>query len=164
MKRFFSLIIGLAFAGTLLAQEFATATLATNTLTSVLATPVKLTRLTLTATTANATTFKFYDMAGTTTSNVVYGAYYSPTTYSTNYSVTWTNTTADGQSYVGTNTFTGQYTAWTLNSASTNERPRTVTITVPASSSRSVDVTRYLRFGLVGQANYAGLVEAEYMP
>lgn len=165
MKRITSLFIGLLFAGTILAQEYATATLsAANTLTSVLSTKAKLTRLTVTATTAAATTFKFYDMTGTTTSNVVYGAYYTPTTYTTNYTVNWTETAADGNTIVHTNTFDGRYTAWTLTGASTNERPRTVTITVPASSSRTVDVTRFLKFGLVAQASAAGLVEAEYTP
>lgn len=165
MKRITSLFIGLLFAGNLLAQEYATATLsAANTLTSVLATKAKITRLTLTATTAAATTFKLYDMTATTSSNVVYGAYYTPTTYSTNYSVTWTNTEANGQSIIFTNTFTGQYTAWSLVSAATNERPRTVEIIVPASSSRSVDVTRFLKFGLVAQASAAGAVEVEYYP
>lgn len=161
MKKYLSPFIAVLVGLSIQAEEFATASLsAANTLTSVLATKAKITRLTLTATTAAATTFKLYDMTGTSSSNVVYAATVSPSTVTTNFSVVITN--IDG--VVLTNTFSGQYTTWSTVSAVTNERPRTITITVPASSSRTIDVTRYLKFGLVAQASAAGLVEAEYEP
>lgn len=141
------------------AQDYATATISSaNTLTSVLATKAKITKWTLTATTANPTTFKLYDMSTTTSSNVVYPATVKLVSYSTNYSVAITN--IDGVKL--TNTFSGVYNAWVTDSAVTTERPRTITVTVPASGSRTIDATRYLKFGLVAQADQAGLVEVEY--
>lgn len=168
MNKLISVLIGLMLSGLAVAQEYATATLsAADTLVSVLTLPVKVTQLTLTATTAAATTFKLYDSTNTASSNITIATRYTPTTYSTNYSTTWTNITGpDGSgTYVTnifTNSFSGTYTSWALTGSTTTERPRTLTVTVPASSSRTLDVTRFLKFGLTAQASAAGLVEVQY--
>ena len=168
MKTFMALFLGILTCATVLAQEYATANLAVaSKLASVLTTPAKLTKLTLTSTSANTTTFKLYDTTNTVTSNVVYAAYPSVASYPTNYTTTWEHLTGPDASgaYVTntfTNTFTGIYTYWTAGTASTNERPRTVQITIPGNTTRAVDITRYLKFGLVAQASATGVVEAEY--
>lgn len=154
-------LLAAVFAGVLLqAQTFVSTTVATNTPVAISTTPVNLLSLTLTATTANATTFKFYDFNDATASktNVTYAATVSYSTYSTNYDTVITNT--DG--IVLTNTFSGLYTASTVVSAATNERPRVITVTVPASSVRTLTLSKRLSKGLVVQANYAGLVESEF--
>ena len=168
MKTLTALFLGILTCASILAQEYATAALGVaNKLTSVLTTPAKLVKLTLTSTSANATTFKLYDTTNTVTSNVVYAAYPSVASYATNYTTTWEHLTGPDASgaYLTntfTNTFTGLYTYWTAGTPSTSERPRTVQITIPGNTTRSVDIVRYLKFGLVAQASATGVVEAEY--
>lgn len=160
MKRLllsFLAVFAIAFSQ---AQTFVSSTLATNTPVALITAPTTLLSLQLTATTANSTTFKFYDFDDATASktNVVYAATVRYVDYATNYTVQITNTAG----IVLTNTFVGNYKEAQVVSAVTNERPRTLTITVPASSSRTITLSKRLRNGLVAQANYAGLVEVEH--
>lgn len=163
MKKLLSFVIGLGvFIPGLLAQSYTSGTFATNTPVALLTTPSVIKGLTLTATTANATTFKFYDYDSATAArtNVVYAATTSPLQYSTN----WTTLTTNSDGVIITNTFSGLYVTTTVVSAVTNERPRIITVTVPASSYRTLTLSKRVAYGLVGQANYAGLVEVEYDP
>lgn len=161
MKNTIKLLLGTLFLlPSLIAQTYVSDTLLTNTPVALITTPAVIKAMTMTATTANATVFKFYDYNSTTSTNVVYAATTAPLSYSTNWSTTFTNT----QGIVLTNTFSGLYTTTTVVTAVTNERPRVITITVPASSQRTITLSKRLAYGLVGQANYAGLVEVEYDP
>ena len=160
MKRFLLSLVALFAVAFAQAQEFTSTTLATNTPVAIITTPTTLLSLQLTATTANSTTFKFYDFDDATAAktNVVYAATVRLVNYATNYTDVITNTAG----IVLTNTFVGNYTESQVVSAVTNERPRTLSITVPASSSRTLTLSKRLRNGLVAQANYAGLVEVEH--
>lgn len=160
MKKFLSFLAVILTAGFVQAQTFVSSTFATNTPVAIATAPMTLLSLTLTATTANATTFKFYDFNDATASktNVAYAATVRWSSYTTNYDVLVTNES----SIVLTNTFSGLYTYSTVVAAVTNERPRVITVTVPASSQRTLTLSKRLRNGLVGQSDYAGLVEVEY--
>ncbi len=115
-------------------------------------------KLVLTATTATSTTFKFYD-TGTTNIYQTVGSYTRPLAYSTNWSSVWTN--ADG--LVITNSFTGQFVTTETVAASTNERPRMWTITVPASQSREIPLKdRSTVLGLTVRSTTNGVAEVEY--
>lgn len=161
MKNLLKLILGISLLiPTLVAQVYTSNTLTTNTPVEIVTAPATLLSLTLTATTANATTFKFYDYNDTTSTNVIYAATTTPLQYSTN----WTSTTTNAQGVLLTNSFSGLYMTTTVVSAVTNERPRIITMTVPASSQRTLTLSKRLAYGLVAQANYAGLVEVEYDP
>jgi hypothetical protein len=168
MKKLIALFSMLVLGLALQAQSYATASLVTNTLTSVIATKVKITQLVLTASSANDTTFKFYDLFATSyTTNWTNAAYYTPVVVNphTTTALVTNRFYMDDGSYtnlVFTNTFTGIYQYWTNVASATIERPRTLTFIVPASSTRTISVTRYLKAGLCAQANHNGLVEAEY--
>ena len=154
-------LISLAVAGlfSLQAQDsFTTTTTTTNTPVSLLSGQYFLQQAVLTATSANATTFKFYDMTGTTT-NIVVPAYTKPLAYATNYSTVFTN--VDGR--IVTNTFSGRFVTTQSVGESTNERTRLLQITVPASSSRVIDLQgRGTALGLAVQSNHDGMVELQY--
>ena len=163
MKKLLTLILGLSIlVPGLLAQSYVSQLLATNTPVELVTTPATLKLMTLTATTANITTFKFYDNNDATAArtNVAYAATTTPLQYTTNWTSTWTNS----DSVVITNSFSGLYVTTTVVAAVTNERPRIITVTVPASGQRTVTLDKRLSYGLVGQANYEGLVEVEYDP
>lgn len=155
-----TLLASLLVLPSLLAQEYVSDTLATDTPVELITTPATLRSLTCTASTAAITVFKFYDNNDPAAdhTNVVYAATTTPLQYATNWSVAYTN--ADG--VLLTNTFTGLFKGTTVVAAVTNERPRAITITVPASSQRIVTLTKRLAYGLVVQSSAAGLVEVEY--
>ena len=155
-------LAGLLALPCLVAQTYTSATLVANTPQALITTPATISLLTVTATTAAVTTFKFYDNNDATAArtNVVYAATTSPLQYSTNWSSVYTNTAG----VLLTNTFSGLYTTTTVVTAVTNERPRIITITVPASAQRTVTVSRQLAHGLVVQSSPAGIVEVEYEP
>jgi hypothetical protein len=115
--------------------------------------------ITVLASTTNTTILKGYD-SSTTTTNVVRAAYTSYASYSTNYSVTFTN--ASG--LLVTNSFTGTYTAPTSNSAVTNERPKCVTLAVPGSAQLSRDLTLLTTRGLTLLSDKDCVVTITYRP
>lgn len=141
-----------------LAQTQVTSTtLATNTPVNLLSGRYATEKLVLIAPSAGTTTFKFYDTSGTDTNRVTYAAP-TYTTYSTNYTVVITN--AEG--VVFTNTFSGLYRQAATVAQATNERPRILTVMVPASGTREIEFKRILGNGLTVQADRAGSVELEY--
>lgn len=160
MKKLLTFLTSIFLCAVAFAQTYTSTTLVANTPAVLVANRASLLSLTLTASTANATTFKFYDYNSATAArtNIVYAATVTYTTYSTNMAVVITN--IDG--IVLTNTFSGQVTTPVVVAAVTNERPRILTVTVPASSQRTLTLSRNLRVGLVSQADFAGIVEVEY--
>ena len=138
------------------ADEVVSATVA-NTPLNLLATGKVIENITFTATTAAITTLKVYD-AATATTNYIQAAYSSYASYSTNFNVVFTNSAG----LLVTNTFAGIYTGPTAVSAVTNQRPRLVTIVVPASSIRSKDVQIQTSLGLTVVSDIAGIVEVTY--
>jgi hypothetical protein len=167
MKQTLSLLLGLAFCGAILAQEYTTVTTPTTVTYALLSAPAKVTKITLTATTGAATLFKLYDSTNTVITNITTGAYVYPVQYATNYWVLWSNSivtpTATNWA-VYSNNFAGTYTAWATNAGAAKERVRVLEVTVPANSTRYMDVTRFLKEGLVVNSSAAGLAEVEYYP
>jgi hypothetical protein len=160
MKRFFT-YLSVLFMGILaLGQDYTSAVTVANTPAVLVSAPAKLLSLTLTASTANITTFKFYDYNSATAArtNIIYAATVGYTAYTTNMTQVFTNE----MGLVLTNTFAGLYREATVVAAVTNERPRVITMVVPASSQRTLTLSRQLRVGLVTQSDYAGIVEVEY--
>ena len=124
---------------------------------NVLSAPELISNISILATTTNNTTVIFYDTTGTST-NYVQAAYTSYVSYATNYDVVFTNSA----SILVTNTFRGRYTAPVVNTISTNQRPKMITIIVPASAQYSSDVQLHPLKGLTLLADHAATVTLTY--
>jgi len=136
MKLFITL--GLLFAGFLASAQtkVTTAALTYGTPALVLSGGGhEVTRVKFVSGAATNATLKFYD-AATATTNLIRPAYTSYTTYSTNYSTTFTNSAG----VVVTNTWVGTYRQDVSNSAVTNERTKILgPFAAPASTTTEVD-------------------------
>lgn len=117
--------------------------MAANTASNILSAPYLVQQIQVINSTTNIATVKFFDSA-TDTTNVVLGATVSYTSYSTNYSTTFTNE----MGLLVTNSFTGLYTLASTVDASTNALPTLQTIMVPASGTVTLDTSLYLVRGL----------------
>lgn len=137
--------------------ETEVATLTANTPLTVLSGAGKtITQLFIIPGTTNCT-IKAYDSTGNST-NYVQAAYVSYAQVSTNWSQIFTNATG----LVITNTFTGLAVVGTSNSASTNQRPALVSLIVPASTPRTIEVAKTTGLGLTLLSTAAATVEVTY--
>ena|SRR3990167_180468 len=102
---------------------------------SISLTPMSIKQVTLTTGTEGATTVNFYDNSRT---NIIYtnNAFSTRVSYTTNFTVNYTN--ANG--VVQTNLFDGVWTASSTTAAATNTLPVLLSITLPASSTKTLTV------------------------
>lgn len=156
MKKLFVISLAL-FASALAQAQFSFNSLTGGTPAMVSTTPVTLKSLTLTASTANNTTFKFWDLSDTNYT-VVTPSYTSGLSYSTNWTAVTTNSLS-GAKY--TNTFSGIFTTTQTVAAATNTAPTLITIIVPASSQRTLNLRYRAVRGLAALADYNGIAEVE---
>lgn len=158
MKSILSYIVLLSLLATsALAQSFTTTALTGATPASVATSRLRVVNVTATATTANNTTIYLYDSNSTNT-YLIQPAYTAVTTYTTNFSTTFTNQNG----VVVTNTFDGIYTATSTTAAATNEMTRRLTLIVPASSTRTYNVSIPVAFGVAALSDYNAVLELEY--
>lgn len=109
---------------------------------------------------SNTMTLSLYDAASTNLL-VIRPAYTNVISYATNYSVTSTN----GDGILSTNTFSGWYTAYALQSAATNSRTALLSYIIPAATVRTIPLSAYVSQGLtLNPANAGGTVEVTYSP
>lgn len=157
MKRYLSLIAAVVLSFSASAQQMEVVELAANTVSNLLSTPKIIDNITVLATTTNNTIVKFYDSSAVSTS-IVRAAYTRYASYATNYNVVFTNAAG----LLVTNTFVGRFTAPTDVSAVTNERPKVLTLVIPASSQVSQDVTIQTLRGLTAVPTYGAIVTVTY--
>lgn len=142
---------------TLAEREYISVSTTANTPVRLLSEPRTLHSLTLIGGSSN-TRFVLYD-SGSTSTNYTRVAYTRPVSYTTNYTVVWTNVYGT----VITNTFSGVFTTTESVAGGTVERPRLLTVTVQANERRQIvfDPPRVLTLGLLGVSSVAGVIEAE---
>lgn len=159
IKRFLVLTISLlALAIPAKAQQLMVLTsLSANTTSNILSASAIIDNLTLINTTTNNAQVNFYDSSNTTTTRVQ-AAYTAYSSYSTNFSVVWTNEA----NVLVTNTFSGLYTGPTAVSASTNTLPLVISLFVPASTILNKDVRLHTIRGLNATASQALTLTTTY--
>ncbi len=155
-KLFTSIALAMALVVPVLADTFVVP-LTANVVSNAFASTKLITSIAILATTTNNTKVQFYD-ASTTDTNYIQAAYTSYVSYATNYDVIFTNSA----SILVTNTFRGRYTAPVVNAGSTNERPKILTVTVPASSLYNADVQLHPIRGISLLSPYAAIVTLTY--
>jgi hypothetical protein len=154
MKKLLIGLFTLALASVLNAQTVKVVTSTTNPY-SVLTNRARISLITIVP--AATETINFYDTA-TTNINPVIGAHYSPTTYTTNYTVTVTNSLGDLQ----TNSFSGQYTLMSLVAASSNAIPAVASFAGVSNVPSTLYTTINLAAGLAVSGSTGAVVTVTY--
>lgn len=156
MKKLLALFVGVVLGVSAQAQ-FSFTSVTGGTPANVFTNPVQLVSLTLTASTANNTTFQFWDLSDTNYT-IVTPSYTAGLSYTTNWNNVYTN---DLSGSLYTNTFSGIYTTTTTVAAATNTMPTMLTVIVPASGQRTVNLRYSAVRGIAVLSDYNGIVETE---
>lgn len=158
MKKLFTFLFSLLLAGNLFAQELSIVrTVTANAVSNYLSGKYVVESIRVVNSSTNNATIKFYDWA-TAATNVVRAAYTTPTSYTTNYNVVYTNSAG----IVSTNTYKGWFTANVNVAAVTNEQSRLGEFQVTASTTRDLPFNPLVVRGLTVLSDQAGTIEIVY--
>jgi hypothetical protein len=159
MKKFITTLFGFFAAFSLFAQGESSLvqSMAANTVSNYLSGKYIIDSIRIVNTSTNNATIKFYDWA-TASTNVERAAYTTVSSYSTNYSVVYTNSAG----LLGTNTYKGWYTANATVAAVTNEQSRLGEFQVTASTTRDLPFNPVVVRGLTVLSSQAGTIEVVY--
>lgn len=157
MKKFFASLLGIFAAASVFGQSSIVRSMAAGTVSNYLSGKFIVSSIRIINSSTNTATVKFYDWA-TAATNIVRAAYTTPVSYSTNYSVVYTNSAG----IVATNTFSGWYSANVAVAAVTNEQSRLGEFQVSASTTRDLPFNPLVVRGLTVLSDQAGSIEIVY--